>query len=75
MNVFIFICLQVVFDMLAPLSSTPLFFAGFAVFGKQVILYQFLANLISFGINFWIARIWGKKIDSKTDWGEKHDQS
>jgi len=69
--VIVFICLQVIFDLLAPLSSTPLFFAGFAVFGKQVILYHFLANLISFGVNFWIARTWGRKLTQKLV-GEKN---
>jgi len=70
-KIFVFICLQVVFDLLAPLSSTPLFFAGFAIFGKQVILYHFLANLISFGVNFWIARIWGRRLTQKLV-GEKN---
>jgi len=58
----VFILLQVVFDLLAPLSSTPLFFAGFAVFGKNIIIYHFLANLFSFCLNFWVARLWGRKL-------------
>ena len=61
----IFICLQIIFDLFAPLSSTPLFFAGFALFGKNIILYHFLANLVSFSLNFWLARLWGKRLVKK----------
>lgn len=48
--------------IIAPLSGTPVLFAGFALFGKTVSIYTYLATILSSTVNFWIARIWGRKL-------------
>lgn len=48
--------------LLAPLSASPLIFAGFFLYGPTVILYAYIAGLFSATTNFWIAKIWGERI-------------
>lgn len=67
----IYILLNMLTYVLAPLGGTPLFFAGFYVFGKWVVFYTFLSSLMSSVINFYIARIWGRSRVSKLV-GEKN---
>jgi len=46
--------------IIAPLSGTPVLFAGFALFGRRVSIYTYLATVLSSAVNFWIARTWGR---------------
>lgn len=61
----IFILLSLLTNILAPLSGTPILFAGYYAFGINVIFLATIAGLISFVINFWIARRWGRSIVQK----------
>lgn len=56
----IFILLSLTSYIIAPLSGTPVLFAGHILFGQQVIIYATVASYISFITNFWITRIWGR---------------
>lgn len=57
--------------VIAPLSGSPIFFAGFVLFGKNFQLLIYIAAVIGATVNFWIARIWGRKIVVKMV-GEKN---
>lgn len=46
--------------IIAPLSGTPVFFAGYLLFGKTVQIYNYVAALIGAVANFWIARKLGR---------------
>lgn len=58
----IYILLFASTHIIAPLSGTPIFFAGYAVFGEWIQVYTYLATLLSATISFWISRIWGRKL-------------
>ena len=48
--------------ILAPLSGTPIIFAGYALFEDRLQLYDYFAAIISGVANFWIARKFGREI-------------
>lgn len=52
-------------NIIAPLSGAPYLFAGFYLFGKMVIVYALVASFIASISNFWISRIWGRKVVEK----------
>ncbi|HLE49219.1 MAG TPA: VTT domain-containing protein [Patescibacteria group bacterium] len=56
----VYILLVLLTMVIAPFSGTPIIFAGYYAFGQRVILYSTIAAWISFVINFWIARKWGR---------------
>ncbi len=60
-SIIVFILLNLVTYVVAPLSNTPLLIAGFYIYGAKVVLYISLAMILSFVANFLIARIFGKK--------------
>lgn len=49
-------------NVLAPLGATPFLFAGFYLYGQEVVIFAFIAALISAVTNFWIAKLWGKSL-------------
>lgn len=52
--------------IVAPLSSSSLFVAGGAVFGKETaFLLSFLGTLIGCNVNFWISRKFGRRMASR----------
>lgn len=55
----------------APLSSTPFFIAGYLLFDKNIQIFNYLAAMLAAGVNFWIARLWGRQIVIKMT-GEKN---
>lgn len=61
----IFIFLKLVALVVAPLSGTPLLFAGFYAFGPKVVFLTAIATFVSYIINFWIARRWGRDLVGK----------
>ena len=61
----IFILVTLPAYILAPLSGSPMLYAGYYIFGQKVILYSTIAAFISFAVNFWIARKWGRPIVEK----------
>lgn len=67
----IFIILSLLTNIVAPLSGTPIIFAGFYIFGNNVVFLITVASFISFMTNFWIARIWGRPIVGKLAGKEK----
>jgi len=52
-------------NVIAPLSGSPFLFAGFYLYGQMSVLYAFIAAVIASITNFWIARIWGRKVVEK----------
>jgi len=52
-------------NVAAPLSGSPFLFAGFYVYGQMSVVYAFIAAVIASVTNFWIARIWGRKVVKK----------
>lgn len=56
----IYIFLMLLTFVFAPLSGTPLFFAGWLLFGKYFQIYNFIAAYAGMIINFSIARKWGR---------------
>lgn len=67
----IFILLKLATLVFAPLSGTPLLFAGFYAFGPKVVFLTTIATFISYIINFWIARRFGRNFVGKFI-GAKH---
>jgi len=61
----VYILLTLLTLVIAPLSGTPIIFAGYYAFGQRVILYSVVASYFSYVINFWIARKWGRVIVRK----------
>lgn len=61
----IFILLMLTTNVIAPLSGTPLMFAGFYAFGSNVVFLTMFADFISSITNFWIARRWGRSFVKK----------
>lgn len=51
--------------VIAPLSGTPVFFAGYMIFENMVQVYGYFAALLAATINFWIARKWGRDLVQK----------
>lgn len=46
----------------APLSGSPVLFAGFFAFRSMVVWYTLFAAIVASVTNFWIARLWGRNI-------------
>ncbi len=61
----VYVLLTLFSYIVAPLSATPVTYAGFYAFGANVIFLNTLATYISFVVNFWIARKWGRSIVKK----------
>ncbi|HJY98640.1 MAG TPA: VTT domain-containing protein [Patescibacteria group bacterium] len=57
---FVFVILLIVTQVAAPVSGMPLLFAGYLMFASNVLLYSYLASMVSSIINFSIARKWGR---------------
>jgi len=57
----VYILLTLISFVFAPLSGTPLFFAGWVLFGKYFQIYNFIAAYVGMLINFSIARRWGRE--------------
>ena len=51
--------------VVAPLSGTPVFLAGYILFDKKVQFFNYPATLAGAVINFWIARKFGRGLVSK----------
>jgi len=47
--------------VLAPISGIPFIIIGFYMFGRDVVIYNYLVALVGFIINFYIARKWGRR--------------
>lgn len=58
----VFILLMLVTQIIAPLSGSPILFAGYYVFGIHIIFLTFIASFISSITNFLISRFFGRKI-------------
>ena len=57
----VFIVLTALTYIFAPISGTPLWFAGYILFGSRFQIYTCLAAIFAAGINFWIARKLGRR--------------
>lgn len=62
---FIYIIIFALTHIIAPLSGTPVFFAGYVLFNSRIQIYTTLATFLSATINFWIARIWGRSFAAR----------
>ncbi len=51
--------------IVAPLSGTPIFLAGYVLFRSKIQIYTYFAALFAATVNFWIARRWGRKLVTK----------
>lgn len=49
-------------NVAAPLSGSPFLYAGFYSYGQMLVFYAFIAAVIASVTNFWIAKIWGRKV-------------
>lgn len=58
----IYILLMLASFIFAPLSGTPVFFAGWLLFGRYFQIYNFVAAYIGMLLNFLIARRWGRRM-------------
>lgn len=61
----VFILISLITNIVAPLSGTPVIFVGYYAFGNNVIFLTTIAAYVSFIINFWVARIWGRPLVTK----------
>lgn len=48
--------------IIAPLSGTPIGFAGFILYGPRVVFLMAISTIIDSAINFYIARRWGRPL-------------
>lgn len=58
----IFIVLTLATYIFAPVGSAPIVYAGYFAFGRNVVFLTALVSYLSFALNFWIARRWGKPV-------------
>lgn len=58
----LYVLIQIIGQIFAPLSTSALFVAGFIIFGKNAIFYSVLTWLISSITNFYLARRFGKRV-------------
>lgn len=70
----LFILITLLTFVIAPLSGTPLLFAGFYAFGEKVVFLTMGAAFFSFIINFWIARRWGRPMVERFVGGRNLDK-
>lgn len=56
--------------IISPISGTPIFLAGYPLFGKTMVLLVYLATVLSSVVNFWIARVWGRDLVVKLVGGQ-----
>lgn len=56
----VYIFLLTIPSVIAPMSGSPIFIAGYALFGPKVQFYAYLSFLVSSVVNFYIARKWGR---------------
>lgn len=61
----VYIILHQISFVFAPVSGFPFLIAGFYLFGKNVIIYNYFVVIIGSAINFLIAKRWGRKIVRK----------
>lgn len=61
----LFILFSFITYVVAPLSGSPILFAGFYAFGNKVIFFATLASYLSFFVNFLIARKYGRPVVEK----------
>jgi len=52
-------------NIIAPLSGTPFLLVGFYLYGPSVVIYAGIAAFLASISNFWIARLYGRKIVTK----------
>lgn len=57
----VFIILLSINQIIAPLSGTPIYIAGYLAFGNIVVLYNYFSYLLAAVVNFFISRKWGRK--------------
>lgn len=58
----VFVFINAITLIIAPISGTPTYLAGFALFGKQVQFLVYLSAVFAGSINFLIARRWGRRM-------------
>lgn len=58
----VYILLQSLTLIIAPISGSPVLFAGYMLFGKDVQLYSYAAAIFSGAVNFLIAKKYGRRI-------------
>ncbi len=56
----LFIAVNQIAYIIAPISSLPFLITGFYMFGPVTIVYLYVASVIGFAINFYISRRWGR---------------
>jgi len=61
----VYILLMFLTYVVAPLSGTPVTYAGYYAYGQKVIIYNVIATYLSYFVNFYIARRWGRSIVKK----------
>ena len=61
----VYIILHQLSFVFAPISGFPFLIAGFYLFGKTVIVYNYFIVIIGSSINFWLAKKWGRPIVQK----------
>ena len=71
--VLLIFCLWIT-NVAAPLSGSPFLFAGFYSYGQMSVVYAFIAAVIASITNFWIAKVWGRKIVTKLAGEENLDK-
>lgn len=58
----VFILLNLVAYIILPLNNAPLVVGGYLIFGPKVIFYLSLSMFLSSITNYWIGRLWGRKL-------------
>lgn len=61
----VFILIVIIGHVIAPLSGSPILFAGFYAFGRNVAFYYAIGALSSSIFNYWIAKRWGRVLVEK----------
>ncbi|HUW24124.1 MAG TPA: VTT domain-containing protein [Patescibacteria group bacterium] len=46
----------------APVSGSPAIFAGYILFGKNFQILVYLSAVLGMAVNFWIAKLWGRRL-------------
>lgn len=70
----VFIFISLLTYIIAPLSGAPILYVGFYAYGQSVIFLTTIAAFLSFNVNFWIARRWGRPVVEKLAGKENTDK-
>lgn len=61
LSIVAYVAVVIAFNVAAPLSASPIMLLGFSLYGQWAVWFFAMGNIAAMGINFWIARRFGRR--------------